>query len=167
MTALRTKRKPQQQIAASPGINPLSDCLTRQGPNAIACPNETERHDLMSQLTRILSVAAIASIALAGQAFAHAHLKSSEPADKAAVAAPSELDLTFTEELNLKFSGVTITGPDKTEIKLGDAMLEDGGKVLMVPVSDKLAPGSYTVDWHVLSTDGHKTNGAYSFTVKP
>jgi methionine-rich copper-binding protein CopC len=121
----------------------------------------------MSRLTRILTVTALVSIALAGQAFAHAHLKNSAPADKAAVASPSELDLTFTEELTLKFSGITITGPDKTEIKLGDAMLEDGGKVLMVPVSDKLAPGSYTVDWHVLSTDGHKTNGTFSFTVKP
>jgi len=121
----------------------------------------------MSRLTRILSVATVASIALAGQAFAHAHLKSSVPADKSAVASPGELDLTFTEELNLKFSGVTVTGPDKGEVKLGDVMLMDGDKVLMVPVSDRLAPGSYTVDWHVLSTYGHKTEGNFTFTVKP
>lgn len=116
---------------------------------------------------RILSVTALASIALAGQAFAHAHLQSSTPADKAAVVSPGEIDLTFTEELNLKFSGVTLTGPDKGEVKLGDGMLEEGDKVLMVPVSDKLAPGSYTVDWHVLSTDGHKTSGTFTFTVNP
>lgn len=116
---------------------------------------------------RILSVTALASIALAGQAFAHAHLASSVPADKAAIASPGEIDLTFTEELNLKFSGLTLTGPDKGEVKLGDGMLEDGDKVLMVPVSGKLAPGSYTVDWHVLSTDGHKTNGTFTFTVNP
>lgn len=121
----------------------------------------------MSRLTRILSMTALASVALAGQAFAHAHLKSSAPADKASVASPSELDLTFTEELDLKFSGVTVTGPDKGEVKLGNGMLMDGDKVLMVPVSEKLAPGSYTVDWHVLSTDGHKTNGTFSFTVNP
>lgn len=121
----------------------------------------------MSLMTRILSVTALASVAFAGQAFAHAHLKNSVPADKAAVASPSELDLTFTEELNLKFSGVSVTGPDKKDIKLGEGMLEDGDKVLMVPVSDKLAPGSYTVDWHVLSTDGHKTNGSFTFTVNP
>jgi methionine-rich copper-binding protein CopC len=121
----------------------------------------------MSLMIRILSVTALASFALAGQAFAHAHLKNSAPVDKAAVASPSELDLTFTEELNLKFSGLTVTGPDRGQVKLGEGMLEDGGKVLMVPVSDKLAPGSYTVDWHVLSTDGHKTEGNFTFTVKP
>ncbi len=121
----------------------------------------------MSLMIRILSVTALASFALAGQAFAHAHLKNSAPGDKAAVASPSELDLTFTEEMNLKFSGLTVTGPDKGQVKLGEGMLEDGGKVLMVPVSDKLAPGSYTVDWHVLSTDGHKTEGNFTFTVKP
>lgn len=121
----------------------------------------------MSRLTRILSLATVATVVLAGQAFAHAHLKSSAPADKASVASPSELDLTFTEELNLKFSGVTVTGPDKGEVKLGEGMLMDGDKVLMVPVSDRLAPGSYTVDWHVLSTDGHKTEGNFTFTVKP
>ncbi|MBB3590530.1 hypothetical protein FHX08_000874 [Rhizobium sp. BK529] len=121
----------------------------------------------MSPTIRILSVTALASIALAGQAFAHAHLKSSEPADKAAVAAPTELDLTFTEEVNLKFSGVAMTGPDKQQIKLGEGMLMEGNKELMVPVSGKLAPGSYTVDWYVLSTDGHKSNGTFSFTVNP
>ncbi len=118
-------------------------------------------------LTRILPFAALASLALAGQAFAHAHLASSTPADKASIASPSEIDLTFTEELNLKFSGLTVTGPDKGEVKLGDTMLEGGDKVLMAPVSGTLAPGSYTVDWHVLSTDGHKTQGTFSFTVTP
>jgi copper resistance protein C len=118
-------------------------------------------------LTRILSVAAIASLAFAGQAFAHAHLASSTPADKASIASPGEIDLTFTEELDLKFSGFTVTGPDKGAVKLGDAMLEGGDKVLMAPVSGRLAPGSYTVDWHVLSTDGHKTEGNFTFTVTP
>ena len=121
----------------------------------------------MPRFLRLLSFAAVASLGIAGQAFAHAHLKSSVPADKAAVVAPGELDLTFTEGLNLKFSGITVLGPKKEEIKLGDGMLMDDGKTLMVPVSDKLAPGAYTVEWHVLSTDGHKTKGTYGFTVNP
>jgi methionine-rich copper-binding protein CopC len=37
----------------------------------------------------------------------------------------------------------------------------------MVPLSETLAPGAYTVEWHALSADGHKTNGAFTFTVKP
>ncbi len=77
------------------------------------------------------------------------------------------MDLTFTESLNLKFSGVKLTGPDKTAVKLGDPGLTRNDKVLIVPVSNPLGSGTYTVEWHVLSTDGHKTNGSYTFTVKP
>ncbi|CAN7498966.1 copper homeostasis periplasmic binding protein CopC [Rhizobium rhizogenes] len=108
------------------------------------------------------------ALGLAGQALAHAHLKSAEPADKSTVASsPSELDLTFTESLNLKFSGVKLTGPGKAVVKLGDLGLARNGTGLTVPVSEALGAGTYTVEWHVLSTDGHKTNGSYTFTLKP
>jgi methionine-rich copper-binding protein CopC len=121
----------------------------------------------MSRLARIFSFAGVATLAIAGQALAHAHLKSSVPADKASVASPSELDLTFSEGVNLKFSGIKVTGPKKEEVKLGNAMLMDSDTTLMVPVSDTLEPGTYKVEWHALSNDGHKTNGSYNFTVKP
>ncbi|ENN87370.1 copper resistance protein CopC [Rhizobium freirei PRF 81] len=122
----------------------------------------------MPRMKKLLLATLTVSLALAGQSFAHAHLKTSAPAaDSAVKQAPLELDLTFTESLNLKFSGVTVTGPDKKVVKTGASMLMDGDRMLMVPVSDKLAPGKYTVEWHVLSTDGHKTNGSYSFTVAP
>jgi len=121
----------------------------------------------MSKLPLITSIALIVTAAAPSQALAHAHLKTSSPAEKTSVVSPSELDLTFTEELDLKFSGVKVTDSSKEEIKLGEAGLKDDGKVLTVPVSATLAPGDYTVSWHVLSADGHKTNGSYTFTVKP
>lgn len=118
-------------------------------------------------LTQSATIALI-GLSLAGPAFAHAHLESATPADKTTLkTSPSELDLTFSEELNLKFSGIKLIGPDKAEIETGAAMLMDGDKTIMVPVSGTLAAGNYTVDWHVLSTDGHKTKGQYSFSVKP
>lgn len=122
----------------------------------------------MAPIKKLLLAAAAISIGLAGQAMAHAHLKSAVPAaDGTVKSTPSELDLTFSEGLNVKFSGVKITGPDKATAKTGEAMLMNSGTTLMVPVIDKLAPGKYTVEWHVLSTDGHKTNGNYSFTIAP
>ena len=39
-------------------------------------------------------------------------------------------------------------------------------KQLIVPLADSLKPGTYTVDWHVVSVDGHKTKGHYTFSVK-
>jgi methionine-rich copper-binding protein CopC len=38
------------------------------------------------------------------------------------------------------------------------------GKVMRVSVGS-LATGTYTVTWHALSVDTHKTQGSFSFTV--
>ncbi len=106
-------------------------------------------------------------LSLAGQAFAHAHLKAAMPADKETVSSPEEIDLSFSEAINMKFSGIKLTGPDSKDVKLGEPMLMEDDKMLMAPVNEKLPAGQYTIEWHVLSKDGHKTNGSYSFTVKP
>lgn len=118
---------------------------------------------------RTFGLAALTLIAFSGQAFAHAHLKSAIPAvNGTATTSPAELDLTFSEGLNLKFTGVKLLGPDKKAVATGAAKLGAGGDTtLVVPVSAPLDAGAYSVDWHALSTDGHKTSGHYTFTVKP
>ncbi len=124
----------------------------------------------MKKLRHLLPLALLASLAFTSSAWAHAHLKSAVPADQAVVAtaaAPADLTLVFTEGLNLNFSGLKLLGPDQQEIKLGQAMLMEQGKSLMVPVPSHLSAGKYTVQWHVLSVDGHKTEGSYHFTVAP
>jgi methionine-rich copper-binding protein CopC len=98
-------------------------------------------------------------------AFAHAHLVSETPAQNGAAAAPTELSLKFSEGVVLKFTGVTLTGPAGA-VTLGAASLDPkDNTVLLVPVPTALPAGSYTVAWHALSSDGHKTTGSYSFTV--
>ena len=122
----------------------------------------------MSNFVRTFGIAIVVALGLTGQAFAHAHLKSAVPAvDSTVTTAPTELDLTFTEGVNLKFTGVTVTGPDKAAVATGEATLKGGDTTLTVPISGTLAAGAYTVAWHALSTDGHKTNGTYTFAVKP
>ena len=114
-------------------------------------------------------VLALSAILATSPAFAHAHLKAAVPAAGSTVAAsPAELDLTFSEGLNLKFTGLKVTGPSKTSVPTGEAKL--GAKddtSLIVPLNGTLEPGTYKVDWHALSSDGHKTSGSYSFTLKP
>ena len=123
----------------------------------------------MTSFVSATLAASLGLLAVSGPAFAHAHLKSATPAVGGTVAAaPTELDLTFSEGLNLKFTGVKVTGPAKAAVATGPATLGGGGDTtLVVPVSDTLAAGAYTVAWHALSTDGHKTSGTYTFTVKP
>lgn len=122
----------------------------------------------MFKPARTFGIAAVFCLAMAGSAFAHAHLKTANPAVGGTVAlAPSELDLTFTEGVNLKFTGVKVTGPNKAIVKIGQASLKNGDLTLVVPISQTLHTGVYSVAWHALSTDGHKTKGTYKFTVKP
>ena len=121
----------------------------------------------MTTRTRTSCLAALGIAVVSGPALAHAHLKSAIPQAGGTVAAsPSELDLVFSEGLNLKFTGITLKGPGAKAVQTGEASLT-GDSTLVVPVSGPLAAGSYTVDWHALSSDGHKTSGSYRFTVKP
>ncbi|HTJ57481.1 MAG TPA: copper homeostasis periplasmic binding protein CopC [Devosiaceae bacterium] len=113
-------------------------------------------------------IPAVLFAAIASPAFAHAHLLNEVPAAKAVVTpAPTSLTLSFSEAVELHFTGVAVTGPDKTPVALGDAALDPkDAKILEVPLKGALPAGAYTVAWHALSTDGHKTNGTYTFTVK-
>lgn len=106
--------------------------------------------------------------ALSQQAQAHAHLKSSLPAAKSEVTtSPGQLSLTFTEGLEPAFSDATLKDSQGAVMPTGKATLEKGNsKTLVLPLTAPLAAGAYQVDWHVLSTDGHKTKGHYSFTMK-
>ncbi|MEW5562165.1 CopC domain-containing protein YobA [Enterobacter asburiae] len=101
-------------------------------------------------------------------AFAHAHLKQQSPAANAQVTTvPQALTLSFSEGIEVKFSGITVTGPQQAKVPLGAVKLnEKDSKELIVPVEQSLKPGDYTVDWHVVSVDGHKTQGQYHFSVK-
>jgi methionine-rich copper-binding protein CopC len=122
----------------------------------------------MTKTIRMLAAASALTLALGGTAFAHAHLKASTPADGSMLTVPpTEIDITFSEDVTLKFTGIKVTGPDNAAVTTGDGMLMDNDTTLMVPVTGTLAAGRYTVDWHALAKDGHKTSGSFAFTIKP
>jgi copper resistance protein C len=104
-----------------------------------------------------------------GQVFAHAHLASAVPAAGSVVkTSPTELDLKFEEDIDLKFSGVKVIGPKNAAVATGAATMAKGADTtLVVPITTPLVVGDYVVSWHNLSKDGHKTKGTYKFTVKP
>lgn len=110
----------------------------------------------------------LVSLTAAAGAYAHAHLKQQQPAENAEVSvSPQQLTLAFSEGVEDKFSGVTLTGPNNSAVATGDAKRSpDDITRLVVPVKQTLAEGTYTVTWHVVSVDGHKTKGQYHFSVK-
>lgn len=123
----------------------------------------------MNSLSKLVCMAAIVTVAYSTAVLAHAHLKSSVPAADATVSAtPTSLRLRFTEGVEVKFSGVKVSGPGQGKVKLGHAMLAPGSDdTLEVPISGAMPAGEYTVRWHILSKDGHKSKGSYTFTIKP
>jgi methionine-rich copper-binding protein CopC len=124
-----------------------------------------------------LTLATLVAMALAGAADAHAKLLSSTPADNAAVAAPADVVLRFSEPLIGKFSGASLT---MTSMMMGGKMMEmpmDMGamtatldpadnKVLVLKPKTRWLVGGYKLDWHVVSADSHRMTGTLTFTVK-
>ncbi len=104
----------------------------------------------------------------ASSVWAHAHLEQQTPAANSEVSpSPQSLTLNFSEGIEGHFSGVTLKGPNQQNIAIGKAVRnENDKKQLIVPLTESLTSGLYTVEWHVVSVDGHKTKGQYQFSVK-
>jgi copper resistance protein C len=117
-------------------------------------------------MMRIVVLAAAACV-IAQAAAAHAFLDRASPAVGSEVSvAPPALALTYTEPVEPLFSSVQVTGANGVRVDDGKPVAEDGGRVLSVKLKP-LLPGVYAVEWHVTSVDTHKTEGHFTFTVKP
>ncbi len=111
---------------------------------------------------------AAASLALSGSpTLAHAVLDKSVPPVGGAVATPpSEIRLTFSEEVVPQFSGAELSTEAGALIATGKPAQQPADKKsLVIPIGRTLAPGVYKVKWHAVSVDTHKTQGTFTFTV--
>ena len=114
----------------------------------------------------VFAGAATLMLAVAPAAFAHAYLKQAQPAaDSVAAPTTSSLLLTFTEAVQPLFCTVAVTDSMGMRADTGKPQAVPGhANELSVPVHFQMA-GKYTVVWHALAVDTHKTHGSYSFTV--
>jgi methionine-rich copper-binding protein CopC len=116
-------------------------------------------------MTTRFILTSIAITCCATPAFAHAFLRHAEPGAGAVLKAPpSRVALTFSEKLEPVFSGVVVTDSAGRNVEGGTVAVR--GNSIAAPLRS-LPPGSYRVVWHAVSVDTHRTEGAYSFTVKP
>ena len=112
-----------------------------------------------------LALALVASL-FSSAAFAHAHLLSQSPLANDSAAAPSQLTLSFSEGLEAALSGVIVKTSNGAPVRTGAASLDpNSDRTLIVPLTGRLSPGEYVVEWHALSKDGHVTKGKYQFRV--
>ena len=121
----------------------------------------------MSAKTFFRAAAALAFAFAATGALAHAQLEKATPGVGATVASASEIRLEFSEGVEPKFTGVTLTS-DGTAQPLGKPSVDPAdARILIVKIAKPLKPGVYVVDWHAVSVDTHHTQGHFTFTVGP
>jgi copper resistance protein C len=112
-------------------------------------------------------VLATAACLIAPAAFAHSFLDRASPAAGSEVSgSPPALNLTYTEPVEPLFSTVKVTDSSGTAVNDGKPTPLEEGRVLSVKLKP-LVPGVYNVEWHVTSVDTHKTEGHFTFMVKP
>ncbi len=112
-----------------------------------------------------LAWGALAVAALPGTALAHAILKSSTPVANATVAGP-DLDVLmhFNSRIDQQRSRLAVVLPDGSRKPLAIIPNQTDPTVLAGRLQGLVA-GAYTLNWRVLSVDGHMTRGNVPFTV--
>ncbi|HLX16270.1 MAG TPA: copper resistance CopC family protein [Bradyrhizobium sp.] len=114
---------------------------------------------------RILTIATAALLAvIAGTAAqAHALLDHAQPRVGSSVpAAPREVVLTYTQNLEPAFSSVEVSDANGARVDLGKPSIS--ASTMRVGLKP-LPPGTYRVRWQVLSVDTHTTEGSFTFHV--
>jgi copper transport protein len=112
-----------------------------------------------------LVLAAAAALVAPATASAHAVLKGASPATQSSVdAAPSEVRLRFSQPVVVAAGAIQVLAPDGSSLA-GPARVEEGGRVVVAPVSGLRSGIAYTVRWRVTSGDGHSPSGVYTFGI--
>ena len=133
-----------------------------------SCPPGGER-ELMSRTARQMAAAITILLGVlvlgTGVASAHASVVTSSPTDGQSVAtSPSEISVTFSENVSSISGGISVLGADGEAVPLGTSRIINGRTLLVEPEAT-LSDGTYVVTYRVLSADGHPVSGSLLFGV--
>ena len=106
----------------------------------------------------------IAAGTVAGGAF-HAELKSSMPAKNSTGPSPAKVTLTFTEDVNVTVSAISILRSDSMEVAKLVVKATSDAATIEGAVTKSLNPGKYLIRYRTASADGHAVRGTFGFTV--
>jgi methionine-rich copper-binding protein CopC len=112
----------------------------------------------------LLIIVSLLFVALgAGAARAHAFLDHAAPLVGSTVAAaPHEVALWFTQNLEPAFSSVEVTDGSGARVDTGKAAIS--ANTMRIGLKT-VGAGTYRVRWHALSVDTHTTEGSFTFHV--
>jgi len=112
---------------------------------------------------KILSLlSGLVLVAIGATANAHAHLQKSSPADNSVITtSPSNLVLNFSEAARLTALSIQKGEEPKQDLK---PLPTTAARQVSIPLPP-LTPGTYSVNWRVVSDDGHVMGGTLHFTL--
>jgi copper transport protein len=112
-----------------------------------------------------LLVALSLSLGLAPNAAAHAVLEETQPTNDAVVEqSPKQVLLRFNEAVESALGSVRVFDGNGKQVDSGKILRPKPSEVA-VAIEDKLANGTYTVTWRVISADSDPIRGAFVFHV--
>ena len=116
----------------------------------------------MKRATLVLFLAAVLAGLIAPPAAAHTDVVSTSPASGDVLAeVPQDITLTFDEELVPET--VVVSVQDGTGMVVRVAQPTVDGSTVTVVLPPGLTPPDYTVNYRVVSQDGHPVTGTFSF----
>lgn len=117
--------------------------------------------------TFAMSLAMLSLLFQANSALAHATLVKSDPPRRASLSSsPKQIQLWFNEKIEGSYASVTVLDSNKKSITENnpEVVLDDPKSVILnIP---QMEPGRYTVQYRVMSVDGHVIASSYDFSIK-
>jgi methionine-rich copper-binding protein CopC len=123
------------------------------------------RRGLVAFAAGVLGAATLA-VAVAGPASAHSQLVKMSPALNSTVTvAPTQVILYFNENIQNVGDKVIVEAPDASRVDTGaPAILNNTATQALLPLT---VAGEYTVEYRIVSADGHPVSRVLHFTYLP
>jgi copper transport protein len=120
----------------------------------------------LAKLFGALAIALALVVVLAAPVSAHAVLLSETPRASSTVRdAPSELQLTFSENVEVSFGSIAVFNEKGERVDIGAPRQLSSPAHTVAAKLPHLGVGAYVVTWRVISADAHPVHGGYTFTV--
>ena len=127
--------------------------------------NRTARYPGIRQAAAILFMVCL--FALPRVSLGHAYPDHADPRVGSTVSiAPVRVRIWFDSDLEPLFSSISVQDAKGNKIDSGDGRVSPIDDTLLEVGLPPLAAGTYRVIWNVVSRDGHRTSGDYTFTVR-
>lgn len=108
----------------------------------------------------------VAAVAMASPASAHPYFLHSVPSPSSVVPPGlAQIEITYTEGLDLSYCKVTLVAPDGTTIPTQQLSASGGSELVVAPAQPLQTSGTYAVEWTAVGQDGHTIFGEFPLSV--